>query len=170
LYGTDVTNSHYIHTYRYIAAALHASLSAHTIHIYIVYVYGALGFNSWTKVLTRCCQPVQPHQVRSVYKRSSRSLGFSFSNADSYAPIPKWHVRRRILGASARRWIRGTHSRRRISEASAQRCPLEARTTTRWERLRHRIPRARTRRRPHEVRATVRWQRPRRRIPGARAR
>jgi hypothetical protein len=45
--------------------------------------------NSTAKALARCCQPVQPHQVRSVYKRSSRSLGFSFSDTDSYAPTLK---------------------------------------------------------------------------------
>jgi hypothetical protein len=116
------------------------------------------------KALTRCCQSVQPHQVRSVYKRSSRSLGFSFSDTDSYAPTPERRVRRRILGSSARQWIWETRSRRRIPEASARRCPLEARTAARWERLRHWIPRAPTWRRPHEVRTTAMWQRPWRRI------
>jgi hypothetical protein len=66
--------------------------------------------------------------------------------------------------------VAGTRSRRRIHEASARRCPPEARTAARWEWLRHWIPRARSRRRPHEVRTTARWQRLRRQIPGARAR
>jgi hypothetical protein len=78
---------------------------------------------------------------------TSLPLGFSFSDAGSYAPTPERH---------ARRWIWGTRSRRRIPEA---------RSAVRWERLRHRIPRARTRRRPHEVRTTAMWQRPRWRIP-----
>ena len=120
--GSPVSQyTHYIYTYIYT-------------HIYIyIYIYmEPWASNNSAKALTRCCQLVQPHQVRSVYKRSSRSLGFSFSDADSYAPTPERRARRRILRASARRpvwgtrlrrWIRGTRSRRRIPEASARRWP-----------------------------------------------
>jgi hypothetical protein len=99
------------------------------IHTYIHTYMEPWASNNSAKALTRCCQLVQPHQERSVYKRSSRSLGFSFSDDGSYAPTPERHARRWILGASARRriWgtrsprqIRGIRSRRRIPEVSAR--------------------------------------------------
>jgi hypothetical protein len=67
-------------------------------------------FNNSVKALTRCCQPVQPHQVRSVYKRSSKSLGLSFSDTDSYAPTLKRRARRQIL-EQARDGGSGGHAR-----------------------------------------------------------
>jgi hypothetical protein len=75
--------------------------------------------NIWAKALTRCCQPVQPHQVQSVYKRSSRLLGFSFSDADSYTPTPERRARWWILDQAHDGGSGGTRSWQRIPDASA---------------------------------------------------
>jgi hypothetical protein len=78
-----------------------AALGAHTVFLISsrdIYME-PWASNSSAKALPRCCQPVQPHQVRSVYKRSSRSLGFSFIDTDSYAPTPERRAHARDDGS-----------------------------------------------------------------------
>jgi hypothetical protein len=122
--------------------------------------------NSSAKALTRCCQPIQPHQVQSAYKISTTSLGFSFSDTDSYTPTSRvarvgepWeHARDGGSRGHARDGGSEGHARGGGSPRPARGDgPPEACTTARWERMRHQISRARTWRRPHEVCTTARW-------------
>jgi hypothetical protein len=82
---------------------------------------GHCASGSWAKALAWRCQSVQLRQIRSIYKRSSRSLRFSFRDADSYAPTPERRARLRIWETRSWRRIRGTRSRRQISESSTRR-------------------------------------------------
>jgi hypothetical protein len=47
--------------------------------VYIVYIFGTLGFQELEEALAQRCHPVQPHQVRAAIKNTPRPPGIRFS-------------------------------------------------------------------------------------------
>jgi hypothetical protein len=130
------------------------SPSIYYIYIYILYIFGAPGFQNNQRSLSPMLPPVQPYQVPSVYKRSPRALGFHFVAAPAVTPPPRctsdgappcrcvhgggslrehddghprWERRRRpLVGASGNDRSHRRAGRRWLPEAAPQQRPPEA--------------------------------------------